>query len=182
MFVSNGVVWHGVLGPGEKPGRTREAFLVWDTGHSIDGGFAPGLPWRRRSKRFASRRVSFFMGRFARTQPGGSGLDKSRVAREKLVGLGHGRSMGGDSEPWRLGCLGGGAKCNQRQKTEGLCNSFRAHGLNPLGSMSWETHKKSVLAYCVCTPTRSRRMGGWADGWTCKNFRRDFAPVSGRMV
>ena len=30
--------------------------------------------------------------------------------------------------------------------------------------------------------TRSRRMGGWADGWTCQNFRRDFAIVSGRMV
>ena len=136
------------------------------------------------------------------------------------------------------GCLGGGAKCNQRQKMEGLCNRFRAHGLNPLGSMSlethkklvsaywmctptrsrrmggwadgrmgglakisgglctcfrahgldplgsmsWETHKKSFLAYWMCTPTRSRRMGGWTDGWTCKNFRRDFAIVSGRVV
>ena len=80
------------------------------------------------------------------------------------------------------GCLGGGAKCNQRQKMEGLCNSFRAHGLNPLGSMSWETHKKLVSAYWMCMQTRSRRVDGWADGRTCKNFRRDFAPVSGCMV
>ena len=91
-------------------------------------------------------------------------LEKSRVAREKLFGLGHGHLMGGDSEPWRMGCLGGGgAKCNQRQKTEGLCNSFRAHSLNPLGSMSLETHNKLVSAYWMCMQTRSRRMGGWVD-------------------
>ena len=39
---------------------------------------------------------------------------------------------------------------------EGLCTRFKVHGLNPLGSMSWEAHKKSVLAYWMCTPTPSR--------------------------
>ena len=39
------------------------------------------------------------MCRFAGTQPGGSGLEKSRVAREKLVGLGHGRRIGGGFAP-----------------------------------------------------------------------------------
>ena len=39
---------------------------------------------------------------------------------------------------------------------EGLCATFKVHGLNPLGSMSLEAHKKSFLAYWMCTPTRSR--------------------------
>ena len=39
---------------------------------------------------------------------------------------------------------------------DGRCTRFKVHGLNPLGSMSLETHKKSVLAYWMCTPTRSR--------------------------
>ena len=50
--------------------------------------------------------------------------------------------------------MGGWVDLQKFQK--GLCTCFRAHGLNPLGSMSLETHKKSVLAYCACTPTRSR--------------------------
>ena len=38
----------------------REKLVGLGHGRSIGGGFAPGLPWRRRSKRFASSRVSFF--------------------------------------------------------------------------------------------------------------------------
>ena len=60
------------------------------------------------------------------------------------------------------GRVGGWADLQKFQ--EGLCTCFRAHGLDPLGSMSLETHNKSGLTYCACTPTRSRRMGGWADG------------------
>ena len=52
------------------------------------------------------------------------------------------------------GRMGGWVDLQKVQK--GLCTCFRAHGLNLLGSVSWETHKKSVLTYCVCTPTRSR--------------------------
>ena len=55
------------------------------------------------------------------------------------------------------GRMGGLAKIErgtlQRQKREGLCTRFKVHGLNPLGSMSLETHKKLVSAYCMCTPT-----------------------------
>ena len=42
-------------------------------------------------------------------------LEKSRVAREKLFGFEHGHLMGGDSKPWRLGCLGGGARNDSHQ-------------------------------------------------------------------
>ena len=43
----------------EKSRVAREKLFGLGHGHSIGGGFAPGLPWRRRSKRFASSRVSF---------------------------------------------------------------------------------------------------------------------------
>ena len=43
-----------------KAGSHGRSFFGLGHGHSIGGGFAPGLPWRRRSKRFASSRVSFF--------------------------------------------------------------------------------------------------------------------------
>ena len=43
----------------EKSRVAREKLFGVGHGHSIGGGFAPGLPWRRRSKRFASSRVSF---------------------------------------------------------------------------------------------------------------------------
>ena len=60
-------------------------------------------------------------------------LEKSRVAREKLFGLGPGRLMGGDSEPWRLGCLGGGARNDSHQV---VCRFFmcRFAGTQPGGS------------------------------------------------
>ena len=44
----------------EKSRVAREKLFGLGHGHGIGGGFAPGLPWRRRSKRFASSRVSFF--------------------------------------------------------------------------------------------------------------------------
>ena len=44
----------------EKSRVAREKLFGLGHGHRIGGGFAPGLPWRRRSKRFASSRVSFF--------------------------------------------------------------------------------------------------------------------------
>ena len=45
-----------------KAGSHGRSFFGLGHGHSIGGGFAPGLPWRRRSKRFASSRVSFDHG------------------------------------------------------------------------------------------------------------------------
>ena len=44
----------------EKSRVAREKLFGLGHGRSRGEGFAPGLPWRRRSKRFASRRVSFF--------------------------------------------------------------------------------------------------------------------------
>ena len=52
-----------------KAGSHGRSFLVWDTGHSIGGGFAPGLgaglPWRRckmQSKAKDGRTLHLFQG------------------------------------------------------------------------------------------------------------------------
>ena len=62
---------------------------------------------------------------------------------------------------------------------KGLCTCFRAHGLDPLGSMSLETQRNRFWP-TACA--RQRDQDGWADGWTCKNRERDFAQGSRCMV
>ena len=106
----------------------------------------------------------FFMCRFARTQPGGSGLEKTRVAREKLIGLGQGRRIGGGFAPWRLGCLGGGARNDSHQV---VCRFFmcRFARTQPGGSglERARSHARSFLDWDTGVAwAETLSLGAWA--------------------